>query len=149
MNKSFSLKPIHDLAKHHSDDAAATLGRLRALEAQAKNTLETLRTYRADYRARLQQALMNGISPGELHNFHAFLAKLDQAVEEQRALVLQTEMRSASGLEQWQLQTRKVKSFDVLAERHRRQERNESERQEQRALDDYTASRTPSRKHHG
>lgn len=149
MKKPFSLKPIHDLAKHQSDDAAASLGRLKNTETRAKQTLETLLNYRDEYHARLQQALMNGISPGELNNFHAFLAKLDKAVEEQKKLLEQSQVRSASGLEQWQLKTRKVKSFDVLATRQRNQERMIDARQEQRALDDHTASRTFHKKHHG
>ena len=84
---------------------------------------------------------MNGISPGELNNYRAFLAKLDRAVEEQQSLVEQSEARSENGLQQWQAQSRKVKSFDVLAEREDEKHRKEESRQEQRILDEYSSSR--------
>ena len=139
--KPFSLQPIRELAQRQSDDAAATLGRLRGAEHKTRQTLEALREYRDEYQARFEQALMNGISPGELNNYRAFLAKLDRAVEEQQSLVEQSEARSENGLQQWQAQSRKVKSFDVLAEREDEKHRKEVSRQEQRILDEYSSSR--------
>ena len=139
--KPFSLQPIRELAQRQSDDAAATLGRLRGAEHKTRQTLEALREYRDEYQARFEQALMNGISPGELNNYRAFLAKLDRAVEEQQSLVEQSEARSENGLQQWQAQSRKVKSFDVLAEREDEKHRKEESRQEQRILDEYSSSR--------
>ncbi len=147
VKKPFSLQPIRDLAQRQTDDAAAALGRLRGQEQKTRQTLETLQQYRDEYRARFEQALMNGISPAELNNYRAFLAKLDRAVEEQQALVEQSQARSQSGLQQFQAQSRKVKSFDVLAAREHEQQRKEVSRQEQRILDEYSSSR--SNKHHG
>ena len=141
VKKPFSLQPIRELAKRQSDDAAATLGRLRGAEHKTRQTLEALREYRNEYQARFEQALMNGISPGELNNYRAFLAKLDRAVEEQQSLVEQSEVRSETGLQQWQVQSRKVKSFDVLAAREDEKYRKEESRQEQRVLDEYSTSR--------
>jgi flagellar FliJ protein len=141
VKKPFSLQPIRELAQRQSDDAAATLGRLRGAEHKTRQTLEALREYRDEYQARFEQALMNGISPGELNNYRAFLAKLDRAVEEQQSLVEQSEARSENGLQQWQAQSRKVKSFDVLAEREDEKHRKEESRQEQRILDEYSSSR--------
>lgn len=141
MKKPFSLQPIRDLAQRQSDDAATTLGKLRGAEHKTRQTLETLQQYRDEYRARFEQALMNGISPGELNNYRAFLAKLDRAVEEQQSLVEQSKARSRSGLQEWQTQSRKVKSFDVLAAREDDKHRKEVSRQEQRILDEYSASR--------
>ena len=147
MKKPFSLQPIRDLAQRRSDDAAAALGRLRGQEHKTRQTLETLQGYRDEYRARFEQAQMNGISPGELNNYRAFLAKLDQAVEEQQSLVEQSTTRSQSGLQQWQTQSRKLKSFEVLAAREHDEQRRDVARQEQRVLDDHNTSR--SNKHNG
>ena len=141
VKKPFSLQPVRDLAQRQSDDAAAALGRLRGDEQKSRQTLEALQEYRNEYRARFEQALMNGISPGELNNYRAFLAKLDRAVEEQQSLVEQSQARSQSGLQQWQAQSRKVKSFDVLAAREDEKHRRDLSRHEQRVLDEHTTSR--------
>lgn len=147
MKKTFSLQPIRDLAQRETDNAAATLGRLRGQEHKSRQTLETLQGYRDEYRARFEQALMNGISPGELNNYRAFLAKLDQAVEEQQSLLEQSRTRSESGLQQWHTQSRKLKSFDVLAAREQNEQRKDAARQEQRVLDEHSISR--GKKYHG
>ena len=149
MSKPFSLEPIRELAKQKSDDAAISLGKLRTQESQARQTLDTLENYRSEYRQRLDQALLNGISPADLHNYQAFLSKLDRAVEEQKTLVQQSETRSETGLQHWQVQTRKLKSFDVLASRERARQEQISSRQEQRTQDEFAASRAHFPKSYG
>jgi len=141
MKPPFSLQPVRDLAQHKSDDAAAALGRLRGQEQQTRQTLETLENYRDEYRARFEQALMNGMTPVELNNYQAFLSKLDQALEEQHKLVCQSESRSEQGLQQWQMQTRKLKSLDVLAHREEQKQRKDAMRLEQRLLDEHNSTR--------
>jgi flagellar FliJ protein len=141
MKQQFSLQPIRDIAQRKSDDAASSLGQLRGQEQQSRQTLETLENYRDEYRSRFEQALMTGMTPAELNNYQAFLAKLDLAVEEQRRLVSQSESRSEEGLQHWQTQTRKLKSLDVLAEREDEKHRKHEQRLEQRLLDDHNSTR--------
>lgn len=140
MNKNFSLQPARDLAQRKTDAAAGTLGKLKAQEAQARQTLEMLEQCHLDYIAKLEQAMKTGIGPAQLRNYQEFMSKLERAIGQQRETLAQTEARSRAGLVDWQLQTRKLKSFDVLAAREGEQLRRHEQKLEQKQLDEHAAS---------
>lgn len=140
MKKNFSLQPVRDLAQRKTDAAAAALAQLKKLEAQARQTLQMLEQCRDDYVGRLDQALSQGIGPGELRNFREFMSKLDRAIAQQGEALGQAEARSHTGMLNWQAQTRKLKSFDVLAAREGDQLRRQEQRLEQKQHDEQAAT---------
>lgn len=147
MRKPFSLQPVRDLAQHRVDRAAVTLAQAKTQEAQARATLSMLERYCEDYGVRLEQALRKGIGPVELANYREFMSKLERATSQQRDVVAQCEARALAAMRQWQSERRKVKSFDVLAQRELAEERKNEQRHEQKELDEHCAGQH--RRKHG
>ncbi len=97
--------------------------------------------YRDEYLAQLNERMRTGLPASELRNFQLFVATLDGAIEQQRALARQAEARLAQGRSDWQDSRRRLGAFDTLAERSRSQQALAAGRQEQREGDERSATR--------
>jgi flagellar FliJ protein len=139
MSTPFPLQPVLDLARNGVDAAAARLGRAMQALMDADKKLATLLEYRSEYQARFRDAVSSGMDSAGWHNFHRFLARLETGIESARA---QAETARAAALQaqaQWQEQNRKLKAYDVLAQRHERSQQHADARREQRDTDDRAA----------
>ena len=79
MKRSFDT--LIELTQRKSDHAAQRLGVLMAQARDSEYRGETLKAYRDDYRARLEDAIKRGVDATQLRNFQGFLGKLDEAVK--------------------------------------------------------------------
>lgn len=138
MTKPFTLQPLINLAQHQNDSATRKLGLLNKQEHSAQSKLEMLQQYRKDYQARLQTATQNGINPAELRNFQEFMAKLDEAISQQLKLVGQSKLSTQAGRGEFNTAQRKLKSFEVLQQRHTETQNIVTAKSEQTALDEHT-----------
>jgi len=139
MPSKLPLATLTDLARSRTDEAARRLGELTAMRENAGQQLEMLRTYRHDYLERLQAALRLGLSAADCHNYQRFIATLDDAIEQQRAVLGQADSQLATGREQWRDAKRKQNSFDALVTRDARRQAVLDARQDQRATDENSA----------
>jgi len=139
MTRPFSLQAVLDLVQTRADDATRRLAQLIAAENDARSKLELLQQYRGEYASRFQQAASNGISPAAWRNFQDFLARIDEAIEQQARAVGLQQTRTAAGQEQWKEQRVKLKALDTLSQRHRAVESVREARQEQKLLDEFAA----------
>lgn len=140
MSKRFPLEVVMDLTRKQADTAAAALAELRAREKAALETLEMLETCRIDYNTQLQQTSLSGIGNAQWRNYQDFLAKLDQAITQQKNVLAQCRVQTQAGLNAWQEARVKLKSFDVLLERHQRGEAQRAAKVEQREQDERSAA---------
>ena len=140
MSKRFPLEVVMDLTRKQADAAAAALAQLRAKERAAAETLQMLETCRQDYHCRLERASQAGIGNEQWRNYHEFLSKIDQAIAQQKEVLAKCSIQSQAGLHEWQLARIKLKSFDVLYERHQRGEAQRESRIEQRDQDEHSAA---------
>lgn len=138
MTKSFSLQPLMKLAQHQNDSATRRLGQLNKQQQGAQQNLDTLLEYRKDYQTRLQEATQNGMSPADLRNFQQFINKLDAAISQQLKLVEQSKASTQTGRNEFDATRRKLKSFDMLQQRHIEEQKKIAEKSEQKALDEHT-----------
>lgn len=139
MPSQLPLDTLIELAKDHTDQAARRLGSLQAARNNAERQLTMLHDYRADYLQRLQNAMMTGMSAADCHNYQRFIATLDDAIEQQRAVLEQAATHLEEGKEQWREERRKLNSFDALAQRRQQSQAREDARREQRLNDEYSA----------
>lgn len=139
MTDSFPLQPLLDLANNRMDEAARKLGELISGEHECKRKLELLENYRTEYQERFQEAARNGIGPDAWRNFSVFLARIDEAVAAQRAVVEQSRQATAGGQQAWLAQRNKVKAFDTLSQRHQAQQARKEHKDEQRQSDEHAA----------
>ncbi|MGZ8198917.1 MAG: flagellar export protein FliJ [Burkholderiales bacterium] len=142
MKDTFRLKAVQDLAQRRNDNAAAHLGTLNSEAAKAETKLNMLLQYREEYRARYRAAVQNNLHSAGWKNFHDFLEKLDEAIEQQRAAVLLSRQAVQRGRAAWQSAQKDVRAYDTLAQRHSRAEADRMKRADQRVMDEFA-----SRKH--
>lgn len=140
MSKRFPLEVVMDLTRRQADVSAAALAELRAKERAASETLQMLETCRQDYQSRFERTGRSGIGNEQWRNYHEFLSKLDQAIAQQKEVLAKCSTQCEAGLHEWQLARIKLKSFDVLYERHRRDEAQRESRSEQRDQDERSAA---------
>lgn len=138
MTKPFSLQSVMNLAKHRNDSATRKLGQLNKQQQSAQQQLETLRQYRKDYQARLQESTLGGMDHAELRNFQEFIRKLDEAIAQQLQVVEQSKVSTRAGLGEFDSTRRKLKSFDTLQQRHIKEQKKIAEKNEQKLLDEHT-----------
>jgi flagellar FliJ protein len=139
MNKRDPIATLQSLAKTKSDTALAALGEALAAARTSAERLALLERYRDEYQARLSIAAREGLSTTELANYHAFLAKLDAAVNAAAADVKNRDAVAKADAARWQAARQQEKSFEVLAERRAEQARVHTERQDQKKSDELAA----------
>ena len=139
MAEPLPLDTLPDLAGTRTDDPAPRLGALQTAQLSASQQLEMLLRYRQDYDDQLQGLMRQGVPAATLRNYQAFLGTLDNAIEQQRAIVLQAASRLDHGRDDWRHQKRRLNSFDTLAERVRQQDLIVQAKREQRDSDERAA----------
>ncbi len=139
MSSPFPLQPVLDLARNGADAATARLGQAMQALFDADKKLATLIEYQAEYQARFRDAVAAGIDSAGWQNFHRFLARLEAGIEAARGQVDAARSAALQAQTFWQEQQRKLKAYDVLAQRHERREQHADARREQRDTDDRAA----------
>ena len=140
MSRRFPLEVVMDLTRKQADAAAIALAELRARERTASETLQMLETCRQDYQSRFERTSQSGIGNEQWRNYHEFLGKVDQAIAQQKEVLAKCNIQCQAGVHEWQLARIRLKSFDVLYERHQRGEAQRESRSEQRDQDERSAA---------
>lgn len=141
MSQSFSLQILLDLTREKADEASRKLGALIAEEQGARERLQLLESYRAEYLEKFRAAQTSGLTPQAWQNFQSFLGRLDEAVGQQLKIVAQANQKTANGQQAWIEENRQVKALDTLAQRHQNKVQQAENRAEQKLLDEFTARR--------
>jgi len=137
MARPFSLQPLLEIMQTRTDEATRRLGQLIAAEQSAKSRLDLLEQYRAEYSQRFCESSQNGMSPQSWRNFQDFLARIDEAIDQQKQVVAQSERSTVAGQNHWQEQNKKLKAIDTLSVRHQHKERYREGKLEQKQHDEF------------
>ena len=138
MIKPFTLQPLVHLAHQRNDAATRKLGQLNQQHQTAQSKLEALQQYRKDYQTKFQEEAKHGMAPADMKNFQDFIDRLDQAIKQQTAAIEKTQAGVQTGRNELMDTTRKMKSFDTLAQRHAEAERKLEAKAEQRIQDEHS-----------
>jgi flagellar protein FliJ len=141
MSKHLPLTTLIELAQSKTDEATRLLGQLQHARTSAAGKLDMLLQYRQEYVDQLQVQMRAGVGAAQLRNFQKFIATLDAAIEQQRAVTLQADSRLALGRSEWQHSKRRLTSFDTLADRARQQAQITLNKREQKDNDERTSRR--------
>jgi flagellar FliJ protein len=139
MPNKLPLATLIELAQNKTDEATRRLGQLQTAHTSAAEKLEMLQQYRQEYLDQLQVQMGAGVPSAQLRNYRNFIATLDAAIEQQRAVTAQADTRLATGRGDWQSSQRRLNSFDTLAGRVRQQEMVVLQKREQRDNDERSA----------
>lgn len=137
MIKPFTLQPLVHLAHQRNDAAAKRLGQLNQQHQTAQSKLDALQQFRKDYQTQFQEEAKKGMAPADMQNFQDFIDRLDQAIKQQTAAIEKTKAGVQTGRSELMDTTRKMKSFDTLAQRHVEAEKKLEAKQEQRIQDEH------------
>jgi flagellar FliJ protein len=141
MAQTFSLQPLLDLMQTRADEATRQLGQLISAENNEKSRLQMLEQYREEYAQRLREACAQGITQLALRNYQDFLARIDEAIGQQRLNVNASAKNTAAGQENWKNQNRRLKAIDTLSQRHDARERYLEQRSDQKLQDEFSTRR--------
>lgn len=139
MAQAFSLQPLLEIMQSRADEATRKLGKLIAAEQSQRSRLEMLEQYRSEYAQRLSEATKQGVTRLVLLNFQDFLARIDEAIAQQRIAVENSEQSTKAGKDHWREQNKKMKALDTLSVRHDARLRYQENRQDQKLQDEFSS----------
>ena len=139
MPNEFPLKTLQEVADMRTDTAIANLGTLMQNLQRQEAKLALLEQYRAEYQERLLQAKQRGLDALALRNFHDFLERLERALAEQQAAVMQAKRGVERGREEWRTHDQRSRAYDTLAQRFDSAAQRRAATAEQKQQDDHAA----------
>jgi flagellar FliJ protein len=128
------------LERGERDSAARALAAEQRV-VEARQRLQELQRYRAEYRASLDGRTAAGIGTVALRDFQAFLGRLDEAIRQQAQIVGRAETERDFERSRWLDAAKQVKAVATVAERWQLEERRETQRHEQREIDERAGAR--------
>jgi flagellar FliJ protein len=137
MTRGKRLEPVHDLAVEAERGAARRLADAEREVAESQERLAQLEHYEREYRASLQQRVVDGIGAGGLRDYQAFLARLGEAVAQQRSVLARAVDGRDAAREQWLASSTRRRAVGKVIEQAAAADRRASERREQRDLDEH------------
>ena len=139
MAQTFPLQTLLELMRNRTDEASRKLGQLITAEQSQRSRLQMLEQYRDEYAQRMREATAEGITRLILRNYQDFLARIDEAIEQQRQAVQNSELSTKAGQTEWRNQNTKLMAIDTLSSRHDARERYRENKQEQKILDEFSS----------
>lgn len=128
------LRPVERLTQQRQERAAVELARARSELQQNEGQLDNILNMRQEYR---RQLVAEGtIEATRLRDFHAFLCRLDEAVEQQQQGIAEQRRRVEQLHQQWLNRWGEHRRIETVVGRRLEQERQEQERREQRDSDE-------------
>jgi len=139
MAQTFPLQTLLELMQNRTDEASRKLGQLITAEQSQRSRLQMLEQYRDEYAQRMREATAEGITRLILRNYQDFLARIDEAIKQQRQAVQSSELSTKAGQTEWRNQNTKLMAIDTLSSRHDARERYRENKQEQKILDEFSS----------
>lgn len=139
MKHNATIEFLLEQAKTHYESQTKELGIATQKRDKELQKLSMLQGFLQEYQDRLKQGSQNGIRISDLLNFQGFIAKLDDALDQQKNTVSMSERSLDRARAQWREANRKMKSFEILLERRRKAAELAQSRRDQREMDAFAA----------
>lgn len=148
MPRHFPLQPLHDLANNRVEAATQRLALLKQQWQLQEDKLKQLYAFQDEYRRRLSHTVTQGVGMMLMRDFQIFLRKIELAIRQQQTEIDRAKLRWEEGQQAWLEERRKLKTYDVLQQRHQRSEgvregRIEQREQDEHARNSHSRKRTP------
>jgi flagellar FliJ protein len=115
---------------------AQRLAQSRERVAQCEAKLKELQGYHAGYLSDFDKRAAAGIGASGIREFHAFLAKLAEAIRQQEELLQKARVDSEAARSTWQGAAQRSKIIDKVVERHTTLESKARDQRDQRESDE-------------
>jgi flagellar FliJ protein len=140
-----AIHALHEMATRACEKAATELAKSSDQFTKAKQQVEMLENYRAEYMAQHVLMLTNGVQSRELLNFRDFVKNLDQIILTQQQLVDRTQLMVQDKRIQWQACERKKLSYQVLTEQEAHRLMVQESKRDQKLTDEFVNARAASK----
>lgn len=138
------LRRVTQLAADRQQDAAKALADCQKMAADASAQLHQLLTFRHDYQRKAEQQTRQGMSIAQLIDTQRFMAQLDVAINQQRAIGLAREEDVQRQQLLWQETARYTNAVTTLTNQRQRAATAAEEKRLQQAVDDLFSQRANS-----
>ncbi|HXC59135.1 MAG TPA: flagellar export protein FliJ [Steroidobacteraceae bacterium] len=136
MTRSERMAPVQRVLGKTEQQRARDLADARTRLTAAESKLQDLEQYRRDYEKNFQQRAKAGQPVTALRDFQVFLARLDQAIQQQTQIVAAGRGDVAGQTTRWQSAARQVKAVDSVVDRWQGEERRDQDRRDQKETDE-------------
>jgi flagellar FliJ protein len=136
MTRSKRMQPVVKVAATREQEAARQLGECRRVVDEREARLAELIAYQGEYTERFQANSEGGMDMARLQDFRVFLAKLNEAIEQQRRLVERAHHDYHAKKSFWFSKRSHALAIDKVVERFEKDERRDDDRREQHDLDE-------------
>ena len=136
MTRSKRMTPVVKVAENREQAAARLLGEARQRLEQQQRKLEELTTYRDQYSREFQHCSGQGMGVARLQDFRLFLARLNQAIEQQQRVVERCRQDCERQRLNWVDSRTRTQALGKVVDRYQREERHQAERREQHETDE-------------
>ena len=130
------LEPVDQLARSAERDCARRLAGVQQRLAEAERRLAELERYREEYHQAFNARARSGLQARGLREYQAFIARLDEALAQQRGSLEQLRAEQAQEHGRWQSAEVRSSAVGKVIEKARREERQVEDRRLQRELDE-------------
>jgi len=135
------LQMLFELEKKREDKAAQDFSEVQHQVQEQQMRLDGMSKYRLDYLNQLQHRGQSGIASMQVGQYHAFVGKLDEGVEQLHHDIMKLQQVLQQRKERWLAQRRKRESINFLIKEKRKREQIAEARKEQNNLDDFSSQR--------
>jgi flagellar FliJ protein len=136
MTRSERLAPVQQVLEHSEQARAREFGEAQRRLAEAEAKLAELSNYHGEYLQAYRKRAEDGTSVTTLRDFQAFLARLEQALDQQHKVVAAAREQAQHRRSNWQGAARDVKAVESVVGRWRSAEARAGERREQKDSDE-------------
>lgn len=144
MTRSTRLQPVHAVVEDSERKIARKFAQAEHRLSEANTKLTDLERYHAEYARGFQQRAQGGIGAAGLRDYQVFLAKLNEAIKQQRAIAHRAEAERELARLEWLKAAQRTKAITHVMEKWLAEERRALERREQLETDERGQRTRPS-----
>ena len=133
------LRVAIDLATRQRDAALGVLAQARAQQNGAQQQLDQLEMYAGETEARWTSQARIAATPELMHHHYQFMARLYQALDMQRAVMLQHAQRVETAIRSLRTTELRLGSLQKVAAAHLAEAARSAARREQKEVDEFAA----------
>ncbi|MET0658249.1 MAG: flagellar export protein FliJ [Steroidobacteraceae bacterium] len=136
MTRSNRLQPVHAVVEDHERKIARKFAQAEHRLSDAQGKLQELERYHAEYARGFHQRAQGGIGAAGLRDYQVFLAKLNEAIKQQKSIVQRAEGEREVARQEWLKAAQRTKAVAHVMEKWLAEERRALDQREQRETDE-------------
>lgn len=141
MTRSKRMQPVQSVAQRREQVAIQKLGQSQQYLDAQRAKLEELREYRNQYARQFEDSGGAGLGALRMRDYRIFLGRLNEAIRQQEAIVIQCDAQHRQTREQWIATRSHSQAINKVVDGFVRQERKQQDKLEQREQDERSQRR--------